>query len=47
MHSVDLIPCIRVARLSNHRIMPAGEKVLVRESVLMVISCALEDDPAR
>jgi len=27
--------------------MPAGEKVLVRESGLMVISCALEDDPAR
>jgi len=27
--------------------MPAGEKVLVRESGLMVISGALEDDPAR
>jgi len=37
---------IRVARLSNHAIMPAGEKVLDRECVLMVISCACEDDPA-
>jgi hypothetical protein len=32
--------------LSIHGMMPAGEKVMDRESVLMVISCDGEDDPA-
>jgi len=38
---------IRVASLSVHGTMPAGEKVLDRGSVFMVISCAGEDGPAR
>jgi len=33
-------------QIEHHGIMPAGEKVLDRECVLMVISCACEDDPA-
>jgi hypothetical protein len=37
---------IRLARLSIHGMMPAGEKALNRESVLMVISCDGEDDSA-
>ena len=38
---------IRVARLSIHGRMLAGKKVLDRDRVFMVISCVLEDDPAR
>jgi len=33
--------------LSVHGTMPAGEKVLDRDGVFMVISCAGEDGPAR